>query len=611
MSRFAVLSSVGGPVSILSHELSAIRSDMRRRDGPAGALLAEDGRCFMQAEGGKIARRGPLTLCGDLGLTDLAQLRDLVGTADADSPEQLIMARWLQRGAAALQDFCGSFAFCLHDRRSNALWVVRDRMGIRPILYAATKDRIVIASTISAVLAGLDERPEISAEWVADFLAGQETDASRTAHSGIHRLEPGQVMRFAEGRRVAPEKWYDLGSRITPCERDASEALREALAHATAQRCMERPTAVLLSGGLDSSSLALLSVRQGQSRPALSLRYDDPAMDEGGYIDMVLSQGCGRLKPVDLRAAFDLPPHDQGQPVFAPGLPDSRQLYAAARALGCSEIIDGHGGDEVIDGGPWTIGQIARQGHWAQALALTWKHARFVGTSPLTDCGQLIATHGDSRILRKLTQFVAGPVEDRMAWRALVDPHLAAATDLVERVRAYRAGMAESRLPLAIRDQVALLGAPLTATALEILDAAARDAGVTPHYPFYDHRVIEICAAQPDHARIHGGQPRSLLREAMRGILPEKIRQRTGKTNFLPHFWLCLTREKRVARMLANPASLQGWVNIDRLRADGQRLRNPVPDARTAFRLSRALSLADWLEAREAAPSKPAIMETT
>ena len=123
--------------------------------------------------------------------------------------------------------------------------------------------------------------------------------------------------------------------------------------------------------------------------------------------------------------------------------------------------------------------------------------------------------------------------------------------------------------------------------------------GVAPRYPFYDHRVVELCVWQPVLAKVAGGQPRALLREAMRGVLPESVRLRRDKTNFIADFWTTLRQDPqgRLAAFRAGPGSLQGWVDAGVLRADATRLAHSAdPDPQVAFRLWRALWLAAWFE---------------
>lgn len=607
MSRFAALLSPGRPEAA-----RRIEADLARRTGGAPRRWGSEGVQLWQT-GASVARSfGPLTLAGDLALTDLDDLRGaLAADPDAD-PAALVLAAWRRWGVEALDRLCGGFAFALWDARVRRLTVVRDRFGIQPLAYAALPGRVVVAGDLSTVLAGLDTAPEIDRAWVAGFLSEQPLDAAATAWRGLSRLPPGHLMTLDPDGTTALRPWYRLERSRPPEARDAPAALRAALTHATAQACAGGPTATMLSGGLDSSTLALLSVGPGAPppcpRPALSLRYRDPAMDEGRYIGDVLRQSGGRLAPVplpgemradelfDLEAQLDW----QDQPVFAPGLTGSRRLYSAARAQGCTAVLNGHGGDEVIGGIPQDIALIARAGRWPLALALAARQARFTGEPVAEFIAGLLAVEGRRGFGRLGRWALRGKAPHAQEWRMLVDPELARETRLVERAReSTQPGPGDRGLPEGVRLHAATLTGALAPAAFETLGRAAQAEGVAPRYPFYDHRVVELCVWQPELAKVAGGRPRALLREAMRGVLPESVRLRRDKTDFIANLWTTLRQDPqgRLAAFRADPGPLRGWVDAGVLRADAAHLaRAAEPDPQVAFRLWRALWLAAWIE---------------
>lgn len=598
MTHFAALGGIGRSAHSLASAARLIRAKLL---DDVAESVTDDHRLMNM---GYVARLGPLSLCGDLGLTDIAQLRADANADAGATPAQMVLALWARHREGALEKFNGFFAFVLQDARSGEIWAVRDRFGVRPLVYALEADRIVLASTIGAVRMGLSHETGTDAAWVADFLSGQDTSHERTAHTGIRRLPPGHVLRMTPDGALTLQAWYNLADRIAPYQTDGADALKDALQHATREACADRPIATFLSGGLDSSTLALLSLQKGTERTALSLRYDDPALDEGTFIAAVLEKAKGAIRPVDIPAADvtqDLASllRDRDQPIFAPGLPGNRHLYALSRQLGYRHVLDGHGGDEVIDGGFRNLVHIAGQGAWMPALTLAWQHARFTGVSPVGIWAELVAARGPRLLSAVARRGLRMPRHDTLEWRALLDPALAADTDLVARVQAANAP-ASGRFSESVEAHLAIMTAPLLPNALEVLDVTARSAGVTPHYPFYDHRVVELCMGQTDRARIANGQPRSLLRRAMTGVLPDKVRLRRDKIDFLPNFWAALRRNPDLRRLLSDPQPLKGWVNIATLRSDGQRLQSDTPDYGAAFRITRAMALATWFEMRTA-----------
>lgn len=598
-----------------------VEADLARRTGGSAAHWSEDGVSLWQGRprGGRarVQALGPLRLAGELDLTDLPALRGLLG-ADPDSDAAgLILAAWARWGEAALDHLCGSFAFVLWDDRTRRLTAVRDRFGVHALTYATTAHGAVFGSDLSTIIAGLDDVPEIDPLWVSGFLSGFALDMVSSAWRGVHRLAPGHMLTMDAQGKVQVRAWYRLeAARPTPAH-EAGEALRAALAHATDEACKAEPTATMLSGGLDSSTLSLLSVRQGECRPALSLRYQDPDLDEGRFIGDVLTRAQGRLEPVSLPGEdadarlFDLERQldFQDQPFFAPGLSRNQQLHRAARDLGYHAILNGHGGDEVIGGTTGDIALMAQGRTWPLAIALSIRHARF-GNEPVGPAlGHLLATngrHGFGRIGRMASRHLSedtGPTEDP---RALVHPDLAHRTHLNDHLRElHRPAPQEPEVPPGVHIHAEMVAGPMAAVGFEILGRAGQAESVREKYPFFDHRVVELCVWQPPRAKVANGQPRSLLRHAMRGVLPDSVRLRRDKANFLQGFWTSLQRDPqgRFASFAQDPGPLQGWVDAATLAADARHLASTAdPSPHAAFRLWRALCLATWLD-RGAAPN--------
>lgn len=620
MSRFAALLDHRGPTSAARR----IEADLARRTQGRAGSWEGDGIFLWQggsaAAVSKVCTSGPLTLAGELALTDLAELRGALAADPGTGSAQLVLAAWLRWGAGALDRLNGAFAFVIRDARLKRLTAVRDRFGIHPLAYVISPQRAVFASDLSTVLAGLDAVPDIDPAWVAGFLSGQTLDKTTTAWTGVLRLPPGHLITLEHDGNTDLRAWYRLEATTPPAVAETGPALRAALAHATTEACADAPTATMLSGGLDSSALSLLSVANGARRPALSLRYDDPELDEGRYIQDVLQQSGGRLDPVFLPGeeadgrVFDLDRQldSQDHPVFAPGLNRGHQLYQAARELGYGAILDGHGGDEVIGGTFYDIGLLAQGRNWPLALSVAARYARFTGQPVTSSLARLLAArgrHGFGRLGRLTLQALGHSRSPRQDPQSLVDPQLAREVRLAERLQDLNRHDPRDRdVPASVRQHASMLAGPMSAMAFETLGRAAQAEGMQARYPFYDHRVVELCVWQPPAAKFAKGRPRMLLREAMRGVLPESVRLRRDKADFTGGFWNTLRRDPdgRLAAFAADPGSLRGWVNAETLRVDAERLAHSAePDAQTAFRLWRALCLATWLE-RGAAPGTAA-----
>ena len=216
----------------------------------------------------------------DLGVFDArpAPLRSADGTcrlvlhgeivgADADA----VLARYVERGEAALSGLSGSFALALWDGRARRLFLVNDRFGLRNVYYVGDADRLFFAPQVSA----LPAEPVLDAQAAAEFLTFQCVLGDRTLVDGVRLLPPATLLVFEPGRGVRLEPTWRFRYRPRPAD-DHPRALAEAL-RAAASRFADRPRVALpLSGGLDSRTLLAAIDR----RPLPTITYGRPASDD-------------------------------------------------------------------------------------------------------------------------------------------------------------------------------------------------------------------------------------------------------------------------------------------------------------------------------------------
>ncbi len=558
-------------------------------------------------------------LAGDLDLTDTDTLGLQLGLTGADDAT-LVLAAYHRWGTDAPDHLEGAFAFVLWDAQRARLFAARDRFGIKPLVFHASPRAVYLASDISAVIGGLGQTPTPDENWIADFLAGYVTNDVSTAYRGIDRLPPGHLLILERGR-VQTRRWWHLEPRDLARADLHPEALQDALAKASIAALRGGPVAAMLSGGLDSSSLSLLAQKAAaQPLPVFSLRFPNtPALDEGRYIAPVLA--AGRFAPHDLNgetgsamAEMDSILAEQGQPFGGFGILTNRRIYRAAAATGHRVIIDGHGGDEVIGSGYWHLDALAARGDWLSLWRLLRQRSAFLGKdSAARLMAGYLARHANRPIRRLARPFDKGPVPDAVQWRALLNADLTTRSDLVARVNQAEVGL-RAGLPPIYATHAALIAGHGTATAFEVLDRAAAANGITARYPFFDRRVVDLCLNQPSAAKFANGQPRALLRQAMAGVLPDAVRLRSDKVDFLPNIWRGL-REDPEGRLAgyakALPDRLAPYVDATRLRAAADRLTHSDPDITATFHLWRAAWLDRWLQSHEQVASNGTTARST
>lgn len=585
-----------------------------------GRGAESDGRRMAELSGPVTAATGGLLLAADLDQTGTAALATGLGLPAGADPGSVLAAAYLRWGPDMAHRLDGAFAIVIWDAARGRLTALRDRFGIKPLVYATRPGGIVLASDPARVIARLDHRPPPDATWIAEFLAGSATDYVHTAWQGIHRLPPGHLLNCVTGRVETRPWWRPEPQDLSPA--DATDlALQGALGDAAGAALDGGPVAVMLSGGLDSSSLALLAARRADAPLATySLRFPDrPELDEGRHIASVLAAGrfaprmidgsTSTMDPALLAAVLA----EQNQPFPGFGLLTSQMVYSAARADGHLALIDGHGGDEVIGSGLWHIEALARQGDWPQVWRMLRRLHRFAGAgSALVPFVQLLHRHARGRFVARwagrVQRRLLAPAGQAPGPFALVAPDLAHSSDLAGRNRAAAAQFADLPPGFALHARFAL--GPMSAMAFEVLDRATRARGILPRYPFYDPRVVGLCLNRPTADKLAHGRPRALLREAMVGVLPETVRLRNDKANFMPNLRRAMAQDPggHLRELTERPPErLAAYVHLPTLREAGQRIltRTDSAGVQDVFDLWRAAWLDLWLR-HEAMASAPA-----
>ena len=309
-----------------------------------------------------------IAVAADVRLDNSAELSATLGCPPGSCDAEIIAAaygRWGEDCPARLE---GDFAFIVHDRRRDLLFCARDHLGVRPFYYHLD-DRLFAAATAPSMLTAI---PAISDDpdeaGIASLMAGGYADRVTTIHRGIKRLPPGHALRVTRTASHVTGFWSpaDVPPRKLT---DAPEAFRSLFHDAVRRRLDKGSTGVMLSGGLDSSSVALEAASICPVR-TLSLTLDGSAgWNERPYIEAVLD--AARFD-ADFIAGGDHDPleelpgllAEQDGPFIAYNASLSRRLYARAAQTGIGVLLDGHGGDEVVSHGLGRLNELAARGQW-------------------------------------------------------------------------------------------------------------------------------------------------------------------------------------------------------------------------------------------------------
>ncbi len=179
------------------------------------------------------------------------------------SDTEVILHAFEQWGIDCLERFRGMFAIALWDSNTRELWLIRDRIGIKPLYYSFHNGRITFASEIKALLEDPDQIREVHEESLRHYLSFLTTPAPQTLFKGIKKLRPGTWLRISEDGSVREERYWDVlensGPLISASEEEIAHMLQQELRTAVRLRKIsDVPVGIFLSGGVDSTTNSFL-----------------------------------------------------------------------------------------------------------------------------------------------------------------------------------------------------------------------------------------------------------------------------------------------------------------------------------------------------------------
>jgi len=437
------------------------------------------------------------------------------------------VALWSYRvwGKACFERFNGMWAMAIWDAIKQELLLTRDRFGIKPLFYSVRHDRIAFASEAKAITRVFHEERAIEEQELLGFLHGASPDGSeRTFFRNIFQLLPAHIS-IVDRNGIRSEKYWRFVPGIEAARPDVEEEFLALLQDAVRLRLRsDIPIAAMLSGGLDSTSVALLAAAQiTKPMQTFSLKYDDPALDESHYARMALRENA-LLVP-----HFFQPPkeplldtirkttwhHDAPCP--------SRGRYAAWHLMQETSrkarvILTGEGSDEILAGyGRFVL----------DAMLDRWKLESASYSVIMKELRELTAVTGEP-----VYHFIKHRIRQRFSLSVLPAADMLN-TDAKKQYR--RVKPTEQVLPYRSKLNNSLWHEFTTTGLPEILhhfDACTMAVGIEGRAPFLDHRIVELMFSLPFNEKIRDGWTKSLLRRSMKNILPEPIRLRRHKLGY-------------------------------------------------------------------------------
>jgi asparagine synthase (glutamine-hydrolysing) len=270
---------------------------------------------------------------------------------------EVIVHLYEEYGADCAKKLRGMFAFAIWDGRNQRLFMARDRFGKKPLFYAVHGDRFYFGSEIKTILAVAPQLKEINSEGLLSYLAFGYICAPQTSFRRIHKLPPGHVMEYSNGRTSVSQYWDlpQFGTHDPTSEEECLEELEEKLSEAVRIRLIsDVPLGALLSGGVDSSIVVALMARHSSTPvKTFTIRFDNEDFNEVEHARLVAEKFQTEHHEFEVAPHFletlDELMHSLEEPFADASIVPTYYVSRLARQH-VTVALGGDGGDELFAG---------------------------------------------------------------------------------------------------------------------------------------------------------------------------------------------------------------------------------------------------------------------
>ena len=463
------------------------------------------------------------------------------------SDTEVIVHLYEQYGNRFTEHLNGQFAIAVWDQRKRRLLLTRDRAGIRPLFYAEVGGALAFASEIKSILSLPKAKRALDLKAIGQIFTFWATLPPATAFEGISTLPPGSTL-IAENGAIRIERYWDWSfpSRVPSQSMHIDQIagdLRELLIDSVRlQLRADVPVGAYLSGGLDSSAIAVL-IRRYTDTPlrTFSLEFEDAEFDESRYqLEMANHLGAEHTRVLcrkhDIARVFPRLIRHTETPIVRAAPAPLMMLAEHVRTQGYKVVLTGEGADEVF-GGYDLFKEAKIRRFWARQPNSKWranllsKLYGYLRHSPTAGgaftqqfFGRGLAGQSDPgfahltrwNTTRRLWQFFSADARQSVGE---LDPSTAIAAVLPPEF--------ESWLPIGrdqyVEAQTLLAGYLLSSQG----DRVAMAHSIEGRFPFLDHRVIEFASRLHPELKIRGLNEKFILKRAVRDLLPDSVVNRT------------------------------------------------------------------------------------
>jgi asparagine synthase (glutamine-hydrolysing) len=461
------------------------------------------------------------------------ELEELGHTFYTHSDTEAILHAYETYGVDCPKYLHGMFAFAIWDEKKQNLFLARDRVGKKPLLYAQVGGQLIFGSEFSALLLHPDISREIDREALHYYLSFMCVPAPYTIYRMIRKLEPGHYLRWHQGEVKIGCYWQpDFSKKIKISEDEAAERAVELLREAVRVRMVsEVPLGAFLSGGIDSSAIvALMSELSSEPIKTFSIGFEEQDFSELHHARRVAEHvGADHHEFIVRLDALDVLPtlvDHYGEP-FADASAVPTYYVARETRRHVTVALNGDGGDECFAGYErYAAMRLAEQYHKLPGIVRQSILNRMFEFLPATD--------NRNHLLSKAKRFMHAaslPKEQRyLRWMSAFNDEAKSelySNEFSHETRNLRAvsflepwfakvnggGVVDATL---LADTMTNLPNDL----LVKVDIASMAVSLEARSPFLDHHIIEFAASLPEKMKLKRLTTKYILKRGLRNLLP-------------------------------------------------------------------------------------------
>jgi asparagine synthase (glutamine-hydrolysing) len=499
-----------------------------------------------------------------------------------DSDTEAIVAAYDEYGTDCPRYLRGMFAFAIWDERAKSLFLARDRVGKKPLLYAQLNGQLVFGSEFMALLQHPDISRDVNYEAIHHYLSFICVPAPLTAYQAIRKLPPGHSLLWKNGEIKLERYWQiDFSHKISISEEAAGERVVDLLRDAVRVRLMsEVPLGAFLSGGIDSSAIvALMAQESSEKVKTFSIGFEEQDFSELHHARRVAEHvGAEHHEFIVRPDAMEILPtlvEHYGEPFADSSAIPSYYVSRETRKY-VTVALNGDGGDECFAG----------YERYA-AMNLAQRYAKLLPAAIRNGVIRNVARalpefQSRANPLRKAQRFLdaasLSPVQRYLRWVSAFDEQAKLnlySNDFLNQTAAFSTvGFLEPWFAKANGSGIvdaSLLTDTMTYLPNDLLvkmDIASMTVSLEARSPFLDHHLMEFAASLPESLKLRGMTTKYLLKRVLKQFVPAEnlTRAKMGFGVPIGHWFRGKMQPFLRETLLSEKALGRGLFNRDRVR---------------------------------------------